>query len=167
MTLVVRDRMPVADYRQLIASGAITWPAGGKRKPTNGPKRETPEEDLHRECFAWVELHTPKHPILNYLMHVPNGGQRPHGEAGKLKAMGTRPGVPDFLLPRSRGRWRGLAIEFKSPTGPVRPEQRAWLLGLTEEGYLVSVCRSLPNFERLALAFLRDEPMPDCCEAAK
>jgi hypothetical protein len=81
------------------------------------------------------------------MVHYPAGGKRPKGEAGKLKAMGTKPGVPDLILPRSCGQWRGFAVELKSPTGRVSPDQQEWLNSLAEEGYTTSVCRTLSEFQ--------------------
>jgi hypothetical protein len=163
----VPDHMPVATYREIMAKGSIEWPssnAKGRGRATSAAKRASPEEDLQRVCFEWIVLQTPRHALLKYLMHVPNGGARSKGEAGKLKAMGTKPGVPDFLLPRGRGHWRGLAIELKSSTGALSPDQKEWLRGLEQEGYLTSVCRTLDNFVALVQAFLNDQVAPSCVE---
>lgn len=152
------DRIPVALYREMLASGTLTV-AG-----TNGHKRASPEEDLHRSCFELVELLTAREPILQYLVHVPNGGARSKGEAGKLKAMGTKPGIPDFVLPRTRGKWRGLALELKAEKGRLSEDQKFWLRGLEDEGYLVSVCRTLEAFQEILQAFLNGQALPDCVE---
>ncbi len=148
--------MSVAQYHELLASQ--------HRSKVAGVDRASPEEDLHRLCFSWVELKTLIHPILQYLVHVPNGGARSKGEAGKLKAMGVKPGVPDFLLPRSVGQWRGLAIELKSDVGRLTLDQKLWLSGLSDEGYLVSVCRSLDAFDKVVTAFLHGQSAPLCIE---
>jgi hypothetical protein len=127
------------------------------------PRTTITVEELRWLCVEWVELHTPKHPVLNYLMHVPNGGTRPKGEAGKLKEMGTKAGAPDFILPHSRGTWSGLAIALKSASGRLSYAQMVWLRGLNAEGYLVSVCRSLESFESVARAFLNGQAVPPPC----
>ncbi|MFC6281140.1 MULTISPECIES: VRR-NUC domain-containing protein [Polaromonas] len=161
----IPDRMSAASYLDLVAKGAITQSGtSASDKTSKGATRASPEEDLHRSCFEWVELLTPRHPILKYLVHVPNGGARSKGEAGKLKAMGTRPGIPDFVLPRARGCWRGMAIELKSDTGRLSDDQKFWLQGLEAEDYLVSVCRSLDDFQTLVLAFLNGQATPACVE---
>lgn len=161
----IPDRISAAYYLELVAKGTITGERSKTSETTsNGAKRASPEEDLHRACFEWADLNTPRHPILNYLAHAPNGGARSKGEAGKLKAMGTKPGIPDFVLPRSRGMWRGLAIELKSDTGRLSDDQKFWLEGLEAEGYLTSVCRSLEAFQTLVLAFLNGQPAPACVE---
>jgi hypothetical protein len=56
------------------------------------------EEDIHRAVVEWADRQAQAHPALKMLFHVPNGGSRHVAEAVKLKAMGTRQGVPDLLL---------------------------------------------------------------------
>lgn len=111
-------------------------------------RRASPEEDLQRVCFEWASIKQRQYAILKWLIHVPNGGKRPKGEAGKLKALGVKPGVPDILLPRPspQGRWKGLAIELKSSTGRVSPDQREWLDIHVEDGWCVGVARTLDEF---------------------
>lgn len=134
------------DYRVMLANG-------GKR-PGSGKKRNTPEEDLHRACFKYADGLSSIFPILNWLTHYPAGELRKKGVAGKLKAMGVRPGVPDFRLPRRSGCWTGLAVELKSPTGTVSGAQDEWLKALSEEGYLIAVCRTIAEFESIIQRFL-------------
>lgn len=142
---VLQQRISLAEYREIISR------SGGSIKPL---KRKTEEEDLHRECIALVALMRSKHPILRWLHHSPNGGKRSRGEAGKMKAMGTKPGFPDLVLPRRCGQWAGLAIELKSRTGRVSADQQEWLEAFREDGYLVAVCRRLEEFEGNLRVFL-------------
>jgi hypothetical protein len=129
----------VQEYRALMA--------GQQLVSNSKPKRKTPEEDLHRMCFEWACLMSKTHPVLGWMVHVPNGGKRPHGEAGKLKALGVKPGFPDLVVPKKNLYWSGLAIELKSLVGKVSPEQKSWLTGFEEEGYLCAVCRDFSEFE--------------------
>ena len=46
------------------------------------------EDELQISCFEWIELMRPAHPILEWVIHVPNGGKRPRGAAGKLNSIG-------------------------------------------------------------------------------
>jgi len=87
--------------------------------------------------------------------HVPNGGLRNPVEASKLKRMGVKPGVPDYLIfePSFCGlsicptcideiRHLGIAIEMKRTRGSqadVKPKQLAWLSALREKGWLTHV----------------------------
>lgn len=141
----VPARISVSDYRALLASGATT---------VKVKRRATPEEDLHRAAFQWVGLMSGRHRLLRFMFHTPNGGKRPKGEAGKLRAMGQKPGVPDLMLPRRCGVYAGLAIELKSPKGRVSDDQCDWLAALDEEGYLTAVCRDLDAFQAVVLRFL-------------
>jgi hypothetical protein len=80
-------------------------------------------------------------PELRWLFAVPNGGKRSRKTAADLKAEGVKPGVPDYLLPVPRGGAVGLALELKTATGRVRPEQREWLAHLEAAGWQVAVVR--------------------------
>jgi len=142
---MIPERISTTQYRAMLATGQI---------PKVKIKRASPEEDLHRDCMEWVLRCTGRHPILRWMLHVPNGGKRPKGEAGKLKAMGTKPGYPDLTLPRRHTRWHGLAIELKSPTGSVSPDQKDWLNAFVADGWLVTVCRSLDEFIAVLHVFL-------------
>lgn len=104
------------------------------------------EEQLHRACVEWAEWKSREHPELGLLFHVPNGGSRHRVEAKKLKGMGVKPGVPDLCLPVRRGLYGGAWFELKSETGRVRPNQRWWLEQLREQGFHVSVVRSIDEF---------------------
>lgn len=138
------DSIDLTAYRKLLAEGANP----------RVRRRAHPEEDLQRACFDWLGLIAPKNPILRWAFHYPAGGKRPKGEAGKLKAMGTKPGVPDVMLPRPWLGWQGLAIELKSATGTVSDDQWDWLHALEADGYLTAVCRTLEEFQAVVMRFL-------------
>ncbi len=132
-------RMTTSAYRDFIKLNTTL-------SPVKKVKRKSPEEDLQRACIEWRNLHCVKYPLLKYMFHVPNGGKRPKGEAGKLKALGTKPGVPDLMLPIRNGNWAGLALELKSPIGVTTAEQDEWLAMLKESGYLVAIIKTLDDF---------------------
>ena len=157
----IPERMSTAQFRALLNVGAI---------PNVTVKRKSPEEDLHRACIEWAQRHEKRYPLLERLVHVPNGGKRSKGEAGKLKAMGTKPGYPDLTLPKRNAVWFGLAIELKSPTGVVSTDQRAWLNSFLEDGWLVAVCRTLEEFIQVTEIFLQGKsapPLPFLWRAAR
>ena len=54
------------------------------------------EDNLTAKCYQWFHNTFPAYRDL--LFHVPNGGTRNKIEAAKFKAMGVRPGIPDFLF---------------------------------------------------------------------
>ena len=87
------ESINIGQYKALVAAGAV---------PKLQKKREAPEEDIQRACMEWTLLWVARHPILRWMLHVPNGLKRPRGEAGKLKALGTKPGFPDLTLPRPK-----------------------------------------------------------------
>lgn len=88
------------------------------------------------------------------LVHVPNSGHGDNlGQAAMLKATGMRAGYPDLILDKARGPFHGLRIEMKTKKGGVlRPEQKAWIKVLEEEGYCVRVCHG----HEVAMRILED-----------
>lgn len=147
------NSISVAQYRALLASGA-------KAKPS---RRTQPEEDLHRACVEWADFNQARISRLKWLIHIPNGGKRSKGEAGKMKALGVKKGVIDLMLPRPSPlrRWQGLAIELKSTTGELTPDQEAWLAAHQEDGWLTGVARTLENFIALVEAYASDASIAD------
>ena len=68
------------------------------------------EDELQKQCYQWY-WNTYQN-TKGILYHVPNGGKRHKGEATKLKWMGVRPGIPDFVFEDHTG---GIGIELKTP----------------------------------------------------
>lgn len=117
-------------------------------------RRKSPEEDLHRLVFDWIFLHEARYPALKYAMHVPNGGARSKGEAGKLKAMGVRKGVPDIINPFPQPGGKGFACELKAPKGKMTPEQDDFLCNAKAQGWITGVCFTLEQFIELITSYL-------------
>lgn len=151
MMEVSQQSISLAEYRQLTASKAATVRVGRHKGPG-------PEELLQRACIEWVVLHKARYPILKWLTHVPNGGKRPKGEAGKLKAMGVKKGVPDLMLPRRRLGWFGLAIELKAPGEKPSDDQAEWLAAFEEDGWVSGWTDSLEGFLALMKLYLSGRP---------
>lgn len=98
----------------------------------------------HAEAVALmklVKLHEQRHPELQLLAAVPNGGDRHPIVAKKMKDEGVRAGYPDYLLDVPRGEFHGLRIELKSLTGSTSREQKRWIERLRTNGYRVEVCK--------------------------
>lgn len=100
---------------------------------------------------------------LNMAFHIPNGGTRNKAEAGKLKAMGVKAGVPDIFLPVPRGPYHGLFVELKRPAdrgksvGIVSEAQMEWLRRLQDQGYYVAVCYGWKDAYEKMLWYLQNE----------
>ena len=98
------------------------------------------EADEQEAFFRWAAWAARRHPALELLFHVPNGGSRNPAEAAHLKRMGVRAGVPDIVLPVARGGFHGLFIELKTAGGRASAEQKEWLERLRLEDYRAVVC---------------------------
>lgn len=79
---------------------------------------------------------------------IPNGGQRHKAVAAKMKATGTKRGVPDIFLPQPIDRWHGLFVELKKPGGKPSDEQVDWNRVLTVKGYRVYLCEGWEHAAR-------------------
>ncbi len=98
-------------------------------------------EAMEQEAlFDWADLMRGRHPELDMLYHIPNGGSRNKIEAANLKRQGVKPGVPDLCLPVPSGKFHGLYIELKA--GKNRPSglQKDWIADLRRQGYAAEVC---------------------------
>jgi len=105
------------------------------------PKRPT-ETALHMSVAAFMRASLPADVLF---FHCPNGELRDPRTAGKLRAMGVQPGVPDFgvLLPKGQMGW----IELKVGAGQLSPEQITFRQRAIALGHGHSVCRSLDDVE--------------------
>lgn len=107
------------------------------------PPFQPTEDEEQMALFTWAHhmAVTGTHPELFRLFHVPNGGSRGPGEAGRFKAMGVKAGVPDVFLDVPRGGFHGLRIEMKRREGGrLEPEQREWIDHYNQIGYRAVVC---------------------------
>lgn len=93
------------------------------------------------------------------LFHVPNGGSRSRGEAGRFRAEGVTPGVPDLFLAVPRGGRAGLWIELKSksPSARVRPEQVEMIELLRAQGYGAEVAYGAEDAQSVIESYLYEE----------
>jgi hypothetical protein len=88
-----------------------------------------------------LALKTPAIPELALVFAVPNGGARSERTAGRLKAEGVKPGVPDLVWPVARGPHHGLFLEMKKLDGHASKVQREWHEALLAQGYFVVTCQ--------------------------
>lgn len=125
------------------------------------------EFEEQKALFEWADLvhrslwttrpETRGH-ALDMLFAVPNGGLRSKAAAGKLKAEGVKPGVPDVCLPvpSADGQAACLWIELKRLKGGRLSEaQNAWIERLSgTPGHRVQVCRGWVEAARAIAAYL-------------
>lgn len=104
--------------------------------------------------MQWVGMSTGRYPKLRRLYHVPNGGRRPKGAAGKVKGEGQRAGVLDYCLPVARGGYHGLYFELKIKPNRLTPGQRAEIDALRADGYRAEVCWSWQECSELLTEYL-------------
>ena len=97
-----------------------------------------------------------KIPELKWLVAIPNGEYRNKATAGKLKAMGVRPGIPDLFLAIRRGPYPGLWIELKKiKGGKTSPEQDIWIDHFKSQGYGAIVCYGWESARDTILEYLK------------
>lgn len=121
------------------------------------------QADEHGEqaaLFDWWNLAQNGRPWGMLLFAVPNGGKRPRGEAGKLKAEGTRPGVPDICLAWPSGGYHGLWLEMKAAKGRPTAAQKEMLRLLADAGYAACVAYGCGQAMEIIEKYLAGEAIP-------
>lgn len=88
----------------------------------------------------------PHCPLVDLIYHIPNGGSRGSNQrdaqinGARMKALGTKRGVPDLCLPIPCQGYGALYIEMKKPKdGALSPEQQARITALTQAGNFVAI----------------------------
>jgi hypothetical protein len=98
------------------------------------------EHQEQKALIQRVRLHEDRYPELKMLFAIPNGGLRRQATAGKLKAEGVKPGVPDLFLAVPKGGAHGLFIELKAVGGTLTERQASVMRALTVQGYEAVCC---------------------------
>jgi hypothetical protein len=102
------------------------------------------ESSIQTAFFAWMAI--VKHPDMQWVHAIPNGGERSAIVAGRMKAEGVRKGVWDVHVPVPAGRYHGLYIEFKRlehrthKNGGLTDEQVRFGKACLMHGYRMEVC---------------------------
>jgi hypothetical protein len=125
-------------------SAGFMIPAANVKRAVAKKARKTLEDDLQIEVVDWLLMRELEGHLLYF--HVPNGGRRHPAVAKKLKALGTRAGVPDLVVIPKTG--PVCFIELKAAKGCVSDNQEAWILALPSFGCPVRVCRSLDEVQQ-------------------
>ena len=113
-------------------------------------ERKRTEHEEQRELVRWFRQTWPG--VL--IFAIPNGGQRSAATAGRMKAEGVVPGVPDLFVPAC-----ALWIEMKrAKGGVVSPEQKRMIKSLESVGYCVLVCRGADDAKAQIEQHIKDHP---------
>lgn len=98
--------------------------------------------------FDWVRWEMNQDPRYEFILHVPNEGNR--GKWGHIWARrkGLSPGVPDVLCPYPNALYQGFAMEAKSATGKATAEQTSWLRRLHQKGWACVIRRSFEEMRQ-------------------
>lgn len=117
---------------------------------------EFSEHDHQVAVFQWAALQVKlgTHPELDLMFAIPNGARKSKASAGRFKAEGLKPGVPDICLPISRGGYCVLFIEMKSERGRLSDEQAGWRDKLTSNGSLWALCYSHHQAKQTLIEYL-------------
>jgi hypothetical protein len=107
------------------------------------------EDTIQIEVAAWLDAKLP-HDWRWY--HPPNGGFRKKSTAGRFKAMGLKPGIPDVVILRADG--APIYIELKSFGGILSPPQREFRDWCHRSGQPYFVARSRAEVELIMKEFL-------------
>jgi len=115
------------------------------------------EDDEAKALWQWAQ-HVPT--LRDYLFAVPNGGRRNAREAARMKGMGVRAGVSDFMIPVPRGMFMGLFLELKAGKNKMTAEQKEWLFKIRMQGY-AGYCATGFEQARDVLSWYIALPIPD------
>lgn len=98
------------------------------------------EDDLQKAIVQHLIMRGNKAAIY---WHTPNQGLRTTRYAARLKAMGTRAGIPDlaFVLPDGRAAF----VELKTPGGRLSKEQALFMDKCIAQGIPHAVCADLDS----------------------
>lgn len=109
--------------------------------------RNRPEQKLQIAVCEYLSYALPQD---GFFFAVPNGGYRTPAEAGIMKAMGQKPGVPDIIIA-----YRGwiYGIEAKSAKGTISAAQGLTHVAMARAGVNIATCRSIEEVESALTGF--------------
>lgn len=139
--------------RPLLEPTAEEWQEIDQRVPRAQAWKGS-EHDAQKQLIQLANLHQRQHQELSRLHAIPNGGHRSKAAAGKMKAEGQRPGVPDLCLPVPRGPLHGLYVEMKTASGSASPDQKDWLTHLHRNRYAAHLTNCPQRALQIILEYL-------------
>lgn len=120
------------------------------RRPVTRKKRANPSEiSLHMSVAAYLRRAWPADLLW---FHVPNGEKRDKAAAGKLKGMGVRAGVPDFvfIMPNAQAAF----LELKAQGGELSTAQIDFRNQALAVGCGYATARSMEEAEAILARWL-------------
>jgi len=126
------------------------------RKQINKRRSDNQEHREQVEVIRWADSQVETHPEFAFLFAIANAGAGAQsGQAGKMKAEGVRPGVPDLCLPVPRGVYHGLYIEMKQATaGTTSGVQRAWHEFLKRQGFYMATAHGADIAKQILTTYI-------------
>ncbi len=110
-----------------------------------------PESEIQQNAVEWFKLQYPK----KLIAASQNGARVNIRQAVTLKKEGLLRGLPDLFIPEPTDKYHGLWIEMKSPKGRTTKHQDDIILKMIERGYMVSICRSLGEFQEVVRYYFK------------
>lgn len=119
------------------------------RELANSATRRRPrylEDKLQIGCKYWFDCQYPEYRLL--LHHSPNEGllMKHYRDGAKRKAMGMRPGFPDFIFLLPNKEYHYLALELKTDKGRQSDHQKEYQQAVEQAGGRYVIIRSLDEF---------------------
>lgn len=94
-------------------------------------------------------------PQLRWLYAIPNAGAgAQRGQAGKMKAEGVQPGVPDLALDVPIGSYHGARIEMKRRGAKPTAAQVEWADHLQSVGYAYCLAYTFEEARDFLISYL-------------
>lgn len=138
------------------------------------------EHQHQKAIMQWAKLtrlSALKHPvrpnafIADLLFAIPNGGHRNKATAGKLKAEGVKPGVPDLMLALANDAYNGLFIELKrhiekgKPKPQVSKTQKQVMQDFLSAGFACVVAYGEKQATSYIVKYLNNQLTDEDCRA--
>ncbi len=114
------------------------------------------------ECKKFCE-YALYHPLLrDYLIHIPNEGQRHIAHLRNLAQIGLKAGVPDYFLPLKNDYYIGLWLEMKAVSErnvKKRSNQDQWIKKLLLAGHYATYAYGADDAIDIVTKYLNNESL--------
>lgn len=124
------------------------------------------EDDEAKWLCQWARVQRWKQwRLSDLLIMIPNGAvlagdaRQRAMQMAKMKRMGFRKGVADYILPIPRGKYPGLFLELKRRSGGiVSDEQALFKLDMDVLGWATAICKGWEEAKDKINQYLHGEP---------